>query len=70
MTIRQFIPLALLAVGALSYGATKVEVPATPIALIATLASCLLVLQLEDHRLGDLLAELIRAFRKEHFTSR
>lgn len=63
MTIRQFVPVAVAAVVLLTEGATKVGIPAPPIAVIAAVACALLVLQLEDHKLGDLLDELIRSFR-------
>jgi hypothetical protein len=66
MTIRQFVPLAVLVIGGLTYGATQVGVPAPPITLITTFASILLALQLEDHKLGDMLGELIRAFKDQH----
>ena len=63
MTIRQFVPVAVAAVVLLSVGATKVGVPAPPITAIATVAAVLLLLQVEDHKLGDLLSELIRSFK-------
>jgi hypothetical protein len=63
MTIRHFIPLALLVIGGLTYGAGEVGVPAPPVAVITTFASVLLALQLEDRKLADMLGELIQAFR-------
>lgn len=63
MTIRQFVPVAVAVVAGLTVGATKVGVPAPPIAVIATVACAMLALQLEDHKLGDLLDELIRSFK-------
>lgn len=66
MTIRQFVPLALLVIGGLTYGASQVGVPAPPVAVITTFASILLALQLEDRKLADMLAELIQAFKDQH----
>ena len=66
MTIKQFVPLAVVVVGGLSYGANKVGVPVPPVFLISTFAAILLVLQLEDQKLGDLLSDFIRAFKNEH----
>lgn len=70
MTIRQFVPVAAAAVAGLTVGATKLGVPAPPITVISTVACVLLALQLEDHKLGDLLGELIQAFKKEQSASR
>jgi len=66
MLIRYFIPLAIVVIALLCVGANKVGVPVAPIAIITTVAAVLLVLQVEDHRLGDFLAELIQAFKSEH----
>ena len=66
MLIRHFIPLAIVVIALLCVGATKVGVSAPPIGIIATVAAVLLLLQLEDHKLGDLLSELIQAFKHEH----
>ncbi len=66
MLIRHFIPLAVAVIVLLCVGANKVGVPVAPIAVITTVASFLLALQLEDHKLGDFLAELIQAFKSEH----
>ena len=63
MTIRQFVPVAVAVVAGLSVGATKVGVPAAPIAVIATVAAVMLLLQVEDHKLGDLLSDLIHSFK-------
>lgn len=63
MTIRHFVPVAVLAVGGLTYGATQVGVPAPPVALITTFASILLALQLEDRKLAELFGQLVRAFK-------
>lgn len=64
MTVRQFAPVALLAIGGLTYGATELGVPAPPVTVIATVACVLLALQVEDRKLGDALGELMRAFKK------
>ena len=65
MTIRQFIPLAVVVVALLCAGADKVGVPVPPVGIIATFASVLLLLQLEDQKVGDAIADVVRAF-KEH----
>ncbi len=65
MLIRHFIPLAIVVVALLSAGADKVGVPVPPVAIIGTFASILLLLELEDHKVGDVVADLVRAF-KEH----
>lgn len=65
MSIRQFIPLAIVIVGLLCAGADRVGVPVPPVAIIGSFASILLLLQLEDHKLGDAIADVVRAF-KEH----
>lgn len=66
MLIRYFIPLAIAVITLLCLGATKVGVPAPPVGIITTVASVLLLLQLEDHKLGDFLSELLHAFKHEH----
>ncbi|MEO5926956.1 MAG: hypothetical protein ABIR70_24285 [Bryobacteraceae bacterium] len=66
MLIRYFIPLAVAVIALLCVGATKVGVPAPPVGVIATVAAVLLLLQLEDNRLGGFLSELVRAFKNEH----
>jgi hypothetical protein len=63
VTIRQFLPLSVAVIAALSIGAKETDVPAVPIAVIAIVAAILLLLQVEDHRLGNLLSDLIRALR-------
>ena len=65
MLIRHFIPLAIVVVALLSAGAEKVGVPVPPVTIIATFASILLLLQLENHKIGDAIADVVRAF-KEH----
>ena len=65
MKIRYFLPLAVVIVAALSAFAHRSGVPVPPIAVISTIGCALLALQLEDHKLGDLLANLARALKGE-----
>jgi hypothetical protein len=66
MLIRYFVPLAVAVIALLCVGATKVGVPAPPVGIIGTVAACMMLVQLEDHKLGDFLSQLIRAFKEEH----
>ncbi len=66
MLIRYFIPLAVVVIALLCVGAEKVGVPAPPVGIIASVAAVMLLLQLEDNKLGDFLGELVRAFKDEH----
>lgn len=63
MLIRHFVPLAIAVIALLCAGADRVGVPAPPVAIITTFAAVLLLLQLEDHKIGDFIGELVRAFR-------
>jgi len=65
MLIRYFIPLAVAVIALLCVGVTKVGLPAPPFGMIATVASLLLLLQLEDHKLGNFLSDVIQAFKRE-----
>jgi hypothetical protein len=65
MLIRHFIPLAVAVIALLCVAADKVGVPVPPVAIISTFAACLLLLQVEDQKVGDMVGDLIRTF-KDH----
>ncbi len=64
MKIYQFLPLAALVIAAFCGFAYKIGAPITPIAVIGTLGTFLAVLQLEDHKWGDYLGELIAGLKE------
>jgi hypothetical protein len=67
MPIRHFVPLvvplAIAIVAALGWLADRLGVPVAPVAVIAIVGATLVTLQLEDHKLGNYLAELFHSNR-------
>ena len=65
MLIRHFIPLAVLIVAVVGGLADKLGVPPAPFVVIASVACVMLMLQLEGHKLGNAIGELVRAFKAQ-----
>ncbi|MEO8097707.1 MAG: hypothetical protein ABI811_08390 [Acidobacteriota bacterium] len=65
MPIRHFIPLAIAVIAGLCAIADRTGIPPAPIAAIAIVGAALLTLQLEDHRLGNVLGNLTRALKSD-----
>ena len=68
MTIRQFIPLALVIEGLVVGGAHKAGLPEAPFGIFLAFGLTILLLQLEDHKIARAIHEVVDAFRadREH----
>ena len=64
MTIRHFIPLALLIIVAFGTAAHYTNVPVPPVVIIASFALVILAFQLEEGRLVDIFKEIAAAFHR------
>jgi hypothetical protein len=63
MLIRHFIPVALLFLVLVCTLMNSVGVPVFPIALITLLGEFLVLIQLEDNKIANFIANLVDAFR-------
>jgi hypothetical protein len=64
MKVYQFVPLAALVIGAFCGFAYKIGAPMEPLVLIGAFGTFLAVLQLEDHKWGNYLRDIIAGLRE------